>query len=158
MEYAGELYLEYHAEDVGRDFLKIEKRRSIIGKKYAEARSLNMKTRFKQIRDNYVIRQAERAVLPEFSDTAVCRRRVRFSGRVQKVGFRLEVCQLAKRLGLTGWCMNLENGDVLAEFQGTGERIDFLVSFMESWKRIKIRNKQVEELELIPGEKSFEKK
>ena len=54
--------------------------------------------------------------------------------------------------------MNLENGDVLAEFQGTGERIDFLVSFMESLKRIKIRSKQVEELELIPGEKSFEKK
>ena len=54
--------------------------------------------------------------------------------------------------------MNLENGDVLAEFQGTEERIDFLVAFMESLKRIKIRNKQVEELELIPGEKNFDMK
>ena len=119
---------------------------------------MSMKTRFKQIRDNYVIRQAERAVLPDFPAASVCRRKIRFSGRVQKVGFRLEVYQLARRLGLTGWCMNLENGDVLAEFQGTGERIDFLVSFMESLKRIKIKNKQVEELELIPGEKNFEKK
>ena len=114
--------------------------------------------RLKQIRDNYVIRQAECAVLPDVPAASVCRRRIRFSGRVQKVGFRLEVCELAKRLGLTGWCMNLENGDVLAEFQGTGERIDFLVSFMESLQRIKIRNKQVEELELVSGEQTFERK
>lgn len=119
---------------------------------------MNIKMRLKQIRDNYVIRQAEQVVLPDFPAASVCRRRIRFSGRVQKVGFRLEVYQLAKRLGLTGWCMNLENGDVLAEFQGTEERIDFLVSFMESLQRIKIRNKQVEELEVIPGEKTFERK
>ena len=125
---------------------------------YSEASSLNMKRRFKQIRDNYVIRQAERVVLPEFPAAPVCRRRIRFSGRVQKVGFRLEVCELAKRLGLTGWCMNLEDGDVLAELQGTEARIDFLVTFMESLKRIKIRNKQIKEAEVLPNEKTFEKK
>ena len=125
---------------------------------YSEASSLNMKRRFKQIRDNYVIRQAERVVLPEFPAAPVCRRRIRFSGRVQKVGFRLEVCELAKRLGLTGWCMNLEDGDVLAELQGTEARIDFLVTFMESLKRIKIQNKQIEEAEVLPNEKTFEKK
>ena len=119
---------------------------------------MSIKTRFKQVRDNYVIRQAERAVLPEFPVGPVCRRRIRFSGRVQKVGFRLEVCQLAGRLDLTGWCMNLEDGDVLAEFQGTKERIDFLVSFMESLKRIRIRNKEIVELEPVPDEKIFEKK
>ena len=119
---------------------------------------MNMKRRFKQIRDNYVIRQVERVVLPEFPATPVCRRRIRFSGRVQKVGFRLEVCELAKRLGLTGWCMNLEDGDVLAELQGTEARIDFLVTFMESLKRIKIQNKQIEEAEVLSNEKTFEKK
>ena len=117
-----------------------------------------MKRRFKQIRDNYVIRQAERVVLPEFPVAPLCRRRIRFSGRVQRVGFRLEVCELAKRLGLTGWCMNLEDGDVLAELQGTEARIDFLVTFMESLKRIKIRNKQIKEAEVLPNEKTFEKK
>ena len=80
-----------------------------------------------------------------------------FSGRVQHVGFRLEVCELARRLELTGWCRNLENGDVLAEFQGPTERIDFLISFMESLKRIKIREKSMEELELISGESGFTK-
>ena len=119
---------------------------------------MNMKRRFKQIRDNYVIRQAERVVLLEFPAAPVCRRRIRFSGRVQKVGFRLEVCELAKRLDLTGWCMNLEDGDVLAELQGSEERIDFLISFMESLKRIKIRNKQIEEAEVLSNEKTFEKK
>ena len=119
---------------------------------------MSIKTKFKQVRDNYVIRQAQSAVLPEFPAGPVCRRRIRFSGRVQKVGFRLEVCQLAKRLELSGWCMNLEDGDVLAEFQGTKERIDFLVSFMESLKRIRIRDKKVEELDVLPDEADFRKK
>ena len=54
--------------------------------------------------------------------------------------------------------MNLEDGDVLAELQGSEERIDFLISFMESLKRIKIRNKQIEEVDVRPDEKTFEKK
>ena len=119
---------------------------------------MNIKRRFTQIRDNYVVRQTERVVLPEFPAAPAHRRRIRFSGRVQKVGFRLEVCELAKRLELTGWCINLEDGDVLAELQGSEERIDFLISFMESLKRIKIRNKQIEEVDVRPDEKTFEKK
>ena len=100
---------------------------------------MSLKDTFKKIRDDYVIRQAHSVELPEFMSGTVRRYRVKFSGRVQKVGFRLEVCELAQRLGLTGWCRNLENGDVLAEFQGPTERIDFLISFMESLKRIKNR-------------------
>ena len=127
-------------------------------KLYAGASVLSIKARFKAIRDGYVIRQAQGVELPEFPDEPMCRRRIRFSGRVQKVGFRLEVCQLAERLGLTGWCMNLEGGDVLAEVQGTAQRIDFLVAFMESLKRIRIREKQVEELEVLSDEVDFKKK
>lgn len=118
---------------------------------------MGLKDTFKQIRDDYVIHQAQSVELPEFVAGTVRRYRVKFSGRVQKVGFRLEVCELAKRLGLTGWCKNLDSGDVLAEFQGPTERIDFLISFMESLKRIKIREKTMEEIELIPGEIGFSK-
>ena len=118
---------------------------------------MSLKDTFKKIRDDYVIRQAYSVELPEFMSGTVRRYRVKFSGRVQKVGFRLEVCELAQRLGMTGWCRNLENGDLLAEFQGPTERIDFLISFMESLKRIKIREKSVEELELISGESGFTK-
>ena len=104
-----------------------------------------------------MINQARGARLPEFSETEICRYRVLFSGRVQKVGFRLEVCELAVRLGLTGFCKNLENGDVLAEFQGTEEKINFLISFMESLKRIRITNKVMEKLEVDEGLTGFVK-
>ena len=116
---------------------------------------MGLKETFKRVRDGYVIRQAHGVELPEFVSGTVRRYRVNFSGRVQKVGFRLEVCELAGRLGLTGWCRNLENGDVLAEFQGSTERIDFLISFMESLKRIKIREKTMEEVDVVPGETGF---
>ena len=78
-----------------------------------------------------------------------------FSGRVQKVGFRLETYELANRLGLTGFCQNLENGDVLTELQGPEDKIQFLISFMESLRRIKIRNKTVSKLDIAPDETSF---
>lgn len=112
-------------------------------------------SKLKQIRDNYVINQVKRATIPEFGDGEIKRYRVTFSGRVQKVGFRLEVCELAKRLGITGFCENLENGDVLAELQGTEEKVKYLISFMESLKRIKITSKTIEELEIIEGENEF---
>ena len=84
---------------------------------------------FKQIRDDYVIHQVKKAKLPDFEDDYFVRRRVTFHGRVQHVGFRLE---------LEGWVKNMENGDVQAEIQGYESRIRFLLKFMRSLKRIKI--------------------
>ena len=94
--------------------------------------------RFKKLRDDYVINQVEKAKLPDFEDDYFMRRRVVFSGRVQHVGFRLELERMATRLGLTGWVKNLENGDVQAEIQGYESRIRFLLKFMRSLTRIKI--------------------
>ena len=94
--------------------------------------------RFKKFRDDYVIHQVEKAKLPDFEDDYFVRRRITFSGRVQHVGFRLELERMATRLGLTGWVKNLENGDVQAEIQGYESRIRFLLKFMRSLKRIKI--------------------
>ena len=119
---------------------------------------MSAKAMFVSLRDGYVIRQAQNVKLPAFAVDRNVRYRITFSGRVQKVGFRLEVCELAKRLGLTGYCRNLEIGDVLAELQGTEEKIRFLISFMESLKRIKIRRKVIEEMELIPTETEFVQK
>lgn len=105
-----------------------------------------------------MIQQVQRIKLPEFETDTIHRCRVIFSGRVQKVGFRLEVCELAKRLELTGFCQNLENGDVMAELQGSDAKIKYLISFMESLKRIKIKNKVIEELVVDEQETGFEKK
>ena len=117
---------------------------------------MSLKQTFKNLRDDYVRNQAQTAVFPAFSsEPTICRLRVRFSGRVQKVGFRLETYELAKRLGLTGFCRNLENGDVLAELQGPEDRLHFLISFMESLKRIKIEHKDISVLDTDPDETEF---
>ena len=49
------------------------------------------------------------------------------------------LAQMAERLELTGWVKNAENGEVIAEVQGFESRIRFLLKFMNSLKRIKIR-------------------
>ena len=116
---------------------------------------MSIKSRCKNIRDSYVVNQAQSVKLPEFTDAPIKRYRIVFSGRVQKVGFRLEVSELAKRLGLTGYCRNLASGDVEAELQGPDNRIQFLLSFMESLIRIRIREKTVEELEVKDAEGAF---
>ena len=116
---------------------------------------MSLKQRFVTMRDNYVIGQVKKQKLPAFAPDGIHRYKITFSGRVQHVGFRLEVSELAKRLELTGFCRNLENGDVLAELQGPGNKIKYLVSFMESLKRIKITNKVIRELELCPNEEGF---
>lgn len=119
---------------------------------------MKLKERFIKMRDDYVINQVQQAEIPLFRVSEKVRYQVVFSGRVQHVGFRLEVSELAKRLGLTGYCANLENGDVLAEFQGMENKINFLITFMESLKRIKITRKEMKKMELVPDEKEFEKR
>ena len=116
---------------------------------------LSIKDKLKTIRDNYVINQVKNVILPSFESDVNKRYRVVFSGRVQKVGFRLEVFELAKRLNLTGFCRNLESGEVLAELQGASDKIDYLIAFMGNLKRIKIKDKKIEELEIDTTESDF---
>ena len=99
---------------------------------------MNIKEKCKAIRHNYVINQVENIVLPHFECSNTTRKKFIFIGRVQKVGFRFEVSLLAKKLGLTGWVKNTPQGEVEAEIQGEKDKIDFLVQFMKSLKRIKI--------------------
>ncbi len=109
----------------------------------------------KQLRDNYVIRHADSIRLPAFAPDKTVRKRVILIGRVQKVGFRLEISCLARRLGLTGWVKNRPEGSVETELQGEASKIDFLIHTMESLKRASIRKKQIEDLPLTEWEKDF---
>lgn len=111
--------------------------------------------KFKVIRDNYVKNQVENALIPEMTATDLVRRGYIFAGRVQHVGFRLEVEQLAKRLGLTGWIKNCNNGEVEMEIQGPAERIEFVVDFMSNLKRIKIDKYEMREEPAVPIEQMF---
>lgn len=117
---------------------------------------MSIKSWIKKVENSYVINQANNAKLPQFAPDDMVRRHYIFKGRVQKVGFRIELAELSKRLGLTGWVNNLPNGDVEAEIQGPKNKIDFLVLFMESLKRIKITFKEVNEIPLMEEEGKFE--
>jgi len=109
----------------------------------------------KEFKRNYVINQVKNAHLPEFSESEKVRMGVTFAGRVQKVGFRLEVEQLAIRLGLTGKIRNLENGGVELEIQGAKNKILFLLDFMNNLIRIKISEMKTEVLPLVEDEEGF---
>ena len=83
----------------------------------------------KSARNTYICHQVNRVRLPDFEENRFVRRHITFHGRVQKVGFRIELAQMAERLELTGWVKNAENGEVIAEVQGFESRIRFLLKF-----------------------------
>ena len=116
---------------------------------------MNIKEKFKTIRDNYIINQVERVVLPNFEHSKTIRKNLVFKGRVQKVGFRFEVSLLANKLGLTGWVKNTPQGEVEVEIQGEEDKIDFLIQFMKSLKRIKIVQIREKIIEKVYTEDEF---
>jgi acylphosphatase len=58
-------------------------------------------------------------------------RRIRaiVSGRVQGVSYRASTAHEARRLGLTGWVKNLDDGSVELEAQGSAEAVDQLLTW-----------------------------
>ena len=116
---------------------------------------MNIKEKFKQIRNNYIINQVDNIVLPSFKCGNTIRKKFVFGGRVQKVGFRFEVSLIANRLGLTGWVKNTPKGEVEAEIQGEEDKIDFLVQFMKSLKRIKIVQVKEQTMDMVCKEDEF---
>ena len=51
------------------------------------------------------------------------RKRLRYIGKVQAVGFRFTVDGCASEAGVTGWVKNMDDGSVLCEAQGTSEQV-----------------------------------
>ncbi len=117
---------------------------------------MNVKNKFYEYRNDYVIKQVRQARLPEFHSFEIRRYRLIFCGRVQNVGFRLEVSEMAKRLGLTGFCENMDDGRVVVEVQGQFDKIKFLVAFMKSLKRIVVKKVEKKRLPLNFSELTFE--
>jgi acylphosphatase len=56
------------------------------------------------------------------------RKHITVTGRVQRVGFRYHVYNLAQDCHLTGWVCNLDSGEVVIEVQGYQEHIEQLIS------------------------------
>lgn len=116
---------------------------------------MSLKNYLKKIRDKYVINQVIHIKLPYFEKSPIVRKRILFSGRVQKVGFRLEIYELAKKLNLTGWVKNNTDKKVEAEIQGEDEKINFLINYMKSLKRASVHNVIINEIAILNHEKDF---
>ncbi len=59
------------------------------------------------------------------------RKRLRYTGKVQAVGFRFTVDGCATEAGITGWVKNLNDGDVLVEAQGTSEQVQNFMTLVQ---------------------------
>ena len=57
----------------------------------------------------------------------VQRREVRYSGRVQGVGFRYTVCRIAQHYRVSGYVKNLGDGSVELVVEGTAKDLDDLL-------------------------------
>ena len=110
---------------------------------------------FKKLRNKYVIWHANRVKIPKFTSSIIVRKKAIFSGRVQKVGFRLEIYCIARRMKLTGWVRNLNDGSVEAELQGEESQINFLVNCMRSLKRASVKEMTITDLPITEGEGNF---
>ncbi len=94
-------------------------------------------------------------MLDNFGSPSVVRKKIMFSGKVQRVGFRYETYILAGELNLTGWVRNKDNGKVELEVQGERDNISFLVSHMKSLKRARVAHVRIDEIPLVDGEMDF---
>jgi acylphosphatase len=62
--------------------------------------------------------------------------RVRISGRVQGVSFRVWTERRASALGLSGWVRNLADGDVEAVFSGPAEAVEAMLAACREGPRL----------------------
>ena len=92
---------------------------------------------------------------PQEDGSPAARRRFRFHGRVQGVGFRYEARLIAGELSLTGWVRNESDGTVTAEAQGPEACVMEFVRVLESTPRFRITEIQSEERPVSGEETGF---
>lgn len=88
-------------------------------------------------------------------DSPQTRKRFRFSGNVQGVGFRYEASMIAGELGLTGWARNESDGTVTVEAQGTEAYIAEFLRVIQLVPRFRISEVQAEALPVSGTETAF---
>ncbi|MCD8021833.1 MAG: acylphosphatase [Lachnospiraceae bacterium] len=83
------------------------------------------------------------------------RKKFRFHGRVQGVGFRYTAIWSARPLGLTGWVKNEWDGSVSMEVQGDADSINRMLERLNSDSYIRIEWTDSEEVPVVEDERSF---
>jgi acylphosphatase len=86
----------------------------------------------------------------------VIRRYACAAGRVQGVGFRMFVRQQAVMNDVTGWVMNMSDGTVTMELQGTASEVEAAFEAMRTGNYfIRVERLDVEERDPVSGERDF---
>jgi acylphosphatase len=83
------------------------------------------------------------------------RRRIRFTGRVQGVGFRATARSVAAGFAVTGWVRNEPDGAVLLEVQGADAEIDAFLSALRDRMRGYIKSESADAIAAAAGERGF---
>ena len=95
------------------------------------------------------------AHIPDTPHTQPVRRRYRFSGRVQGVGFRYEAKGIAAQLSLVGWVRNQSDGSVVVEIEGAANYIEAFLLGIYAVPRFDITDVQTEDLPPLKNETAF---
>ena len=85
----------------------------------------------------------------------VIRKRIRFHGLVQGVGFRYRARHAASAAGATGWVRNDLGGTVSMEIQGTEAQIDQVIGMIERGTYVRIESMEVKRIPVDEGERGF---
>ena len=83
------------------------------------------------------------------------RKRFRFYGAVQGVGFRYHARHAANAVGATGWVRNEYDGSVTMEIQGREEQIDQVLSLLDRGLYIRIEQMDSQTIPLVENERGF---
>ena len=85
----------------------------------------------------------------------IIRRRIRFYGLVQGVGFRYRARHAAAAVGATGWVRNDVGGTVSMEIQGTPAQIDQVVGMIERGLYVRVESIESKTIPVEPDERGF---
>lgn len=83
------------------------------------------------------------------------RRVIRFTGRVQGVGFRASAASIARRYPVTGWVRNEPDRSVMLEVQGQALEIESFLGDLRIAMRGNITAEEVAQAPLEDGDANF---
>jgi acylphosphatase len=87
--------------------------------------------------------------------TTIIRKEIRFTGRVQGVGFRYRARYAAEGCGVTGWVRNEWDGSVLMEAQGTPRQINEMLKVIHSGPYIHVDRLDYHDIPVQEDERGF---
>jgi acylphosphatase len=87
---------------------------------------------------------------------ALTAKRAFFEGRVQGVGFRFSVKEIAQGFDVAGWVANLPDGRVQLQVQGSPEEVEqFFEAILQSYLRAHIHRHSVQNVDPTESLRGF---